>query len=147
MEDFRKQAKKTIKIWTALIIAAIILRIGLGAAVWANVIPKDGVNYNFSDGFCAGLIVLMAVNISRYTAALKDDEKLKKLYITETDERSRLIYEKSNSSSFRTVIVLLGLSAMVASFISETVFFTLLAVILAIAFIQAGFSFYYRRKY
>ena len=107
MEDFRKQVKKTLNIYRAVLIAA------------------------FGTGVCASIITLMIVNVSRYSTALKNDEKLKKLYILETDERERLIYEKSNSSSFRAVIILLGLAA----------------IIIAIAFVQAAFKFYYRRKY
>ena len=101
----------------------------------------------FGTGMCASIITLMIINVCRYSAALKNDEKLKKLYILQTDERERLIYEKSNSSSFRAVIILLGLAAMVASFFSKTIFYTVVAIIIAIAFIQAAFRFYYRRKY
>lgn len=144
MENFRKQLKKSIKIYRVVIIAAIILWLGLNISVKLN--GKSRAT-DSSDGFCASVIVIMAINIVQYSAALKNDEKLKKLYIRETDERMRLIYEKSNSSSFMTAIIVLGLSAMVASFYSETVFYTLVAVILVIAFIQAGFSFYYRRKF
>lgn len=144
MENFRKQAKRTLKIYIAVLITAI--------ALWVvfTVLRIAGGEENsssFGTGACGGIITLMALNIARYSAALKDDEKLKKLYIAETDERARLIYEKTNSASFRTAIIVLGLSAMVASFYSETVFYTLVAVIFVIAFIQAGFSFYYRRKY
>lgn len=101
----------------------------------------------FGTGACASVITLMIINVCRYSTALKNDEKLKKLYISQTDERERLIYEKSNSSSFRAVIILLGFAAMIASFFSKTIFYTVVAIIIAIAFIQAAFRFYYRRKY
>lgn len=144
MENFRKQAKRTLKIYIAVLITAIALWVFFTVL---RIAGGEENSSNFGTGACGGIITLMALNIARYSAALKDDEKLKKLYIAETDERARLIYEKTNSASFRTAIIVLGLSAMVASFYSETVFYTLVAVIMVIAFIQAIFSFYYRRKF
>ncbi len=150
MEDFRKQVKKTLNIYRAVLIAAIVILIVLNVIEIAAELGEKSTNdlsNGFGTGVCASIITLMIVNVSRYSIALKNDEKLKKLYILETDERERLIYEKSNSSSFRAVIILLGLAAMVASFFSKPIFYTIVAIIIAIAFVQAAFKFYYRRKY
>ncbi|MDE6710354.1 MAG: hypothetical protein K2J76_07680 [Oscillospiraceae bacterium] len=144
MENFRKQAKRTLKIYIFVLAVAIVLWVVFTVLEIAG---GENNSSNFRNGACAGIATLMALNIVRYSAALKDDEKLKKLYIAETDERTRLIYEKSNSSSFRTLIIVLGLSTIVSSFYSDTVFYTLIAVIFVIIFIQAIYSFYYRRKY
>lgn len=150
MEDFRKQVRKTLNIYRAVLIAAIVILIVLNVIEIAAELGEKSTNdlsNGFGTGVCASIITLMIVNVSRYSTALKNDEKLKKLYILETDERERLIYEKSNSSSFRAVIILLGLAAMVASFFSKPIFYTIVAIIMAIAFVQAAFKFYYRRKY
>ncbi|MEZ3455027.1 MAG: hypothetical protein K1W17_11785 [Oscillospiraceae bacterium] len=150
MEDFRKQVRKTLNIYRAVLIAAIVILIVLNVIEIAAELGEKSTNdlsNGFGTGVCASIITLMIVNVSRYSTALKNDEKLKKLYILETDERERLIYEKSNSSSFRAVIILLGLAAMVASFFSKPIFYTIVAIIIAIAFVQAAFKFYYRRKY
>ncbi|MDE6596874.1 MAG: hypothetical protein K2K44_12810, partial [Oscillospiraceae bacterium] len=101
MENFRKQAKITLKIYIAVLAAAIVLWVVFTVLETAG---GEENSSNFRNGACAGIATLMALNVVRYSAALKDDEKLKKLYIAETDERTRLIYEKSNSSSFRTLI-------------------------------------------
>lgn len=150
MEEFRKQVQKTLNVYRAVLIAAIVILIVLNIIEIAAMSGEKNTNdlsNGFGTGACASIITLMIINISRYSAALKNDEKLKKLYILETDERERLIYEKSSSSSFRAVIILLGLSAMVASFFSKPIFYTIVAIIIAIAFVQAAFKFYYRRKY
>lgn len=144
MENFRKQAKRTLIIYIAVLAVAIVLWVVFTVF---DIAGGENNSSNFREGACAGVTALMALNAARYSAALKNDEKLKKLYIAETDERTRLIYEKSNSASFRTVVIVLGLSTMVASFYSETVFYTLIAVIFVIVFIQVGFNFYYRRKF
>lgn len=150
MEEFRKQVKRTLNIYRAVLIAAIVILIVLnGIEITALLGEKTAADLGngFGTGVCSSIITLMIINVCRYSAALKNDEKLKKLYILETDERERLIYEKSNSSSFRAVIILLGLAAMVASFFSKPIFYTIVAIIISIALIQAAFKFYYRRKY
>lgn len=147
MEEFRKKAKTARKIYIAVLIAAAVL------AMFFNVLERfdarDGqsMSKGFSDGFCAGMVVFMSLKTAEYTSALKDDEKLKKLYIRETDERTRLICEKSNSAALRTFMVVLGLSAIPASYLSETVFYTLLAALFVLMFIKVIFDFYYRRKF
>lgn len=143
MEDFRKQAKRTLIIYIAVLVIAIVLWVVFSVFDIAG----EESSSDFRTGACSGITGLMVINIVRYAAALKSDEELKKLYIASTDERARLIYEKSNSASFRTALIVLGLSSIVASFYSETVFYTLIAVIFVIIFIQVIFNFYYRRKY
>ena len=144
MENIRKQAKKTLKIYIAILIASVLL-----LTVFKAVEAAGGANNSstFGRGFCAGEIAFMAVNILRYSMALKNDEKLKKLYISATDEREKLICERSDVSAFKTILCIVVLSAMVASFYSDMVFYTLIAVMLTIIFVKAGFRFYYRRKF
>ncbi|MDE6710353.1 MAG: hypothetical protein K2J76_07675 [Oscillospiraceae bacterium] len=144
MENIRKQAKKTLKIYIAILIASILLFVVFNAVEAAG-----GANNSstFGRGFCAGVIAFMAINILRYASALKNDEKLKKLYISATDEREKLICEKSDVSAFKVILCIVVLSAMVASFYSDMVFYTLIAVMLTIIFVKAGFRFYYRRKF
>jgi len=144
MENFRKQAKKTLKFYIAVLSAAIVLWV-----VFSVVEAVGGKNNssNFGSGFCAGVIGFIAVNILRYSTALKNDDKLKKLYIAATDERKKLICEKSDSSSFKAIICIIVFSAMAASFYSDTVFYTLIGVMLTVIFVKAGFRFYYRTKY
>lgn len=150
MEEFRKQAQKAVKIYKAILIAAVVILVALNVIEITAVLGEKSTNdlsNGFGTGVCASIITFMAISLSRYSAALKNDEKLKKLYIAQTDERERLIFEKTNSSSFRTVIILLGFAAMIASFFSKPIFYTIITIITAIAFIQAAFKFYYRRKY
>ncbi|MDE5993626.1 MAG: hypothetical protein K2G87_11325 [Oscillospiraceae bacterium] len=143
MDNFRKQAKKTLAGYIAVLAAAIVLW-GVFSAV--EMFGGENNSSNFGTGFCAGAIAFMAVNILRYSAALKNDEKLKKLYTAETDGRGKLICEKSDVSAFKTMLCIVVLAAMGASFFSDTVFYTLIAVMLTLIFVKEGFRFYYRRK-
>lgn len=151
MEEFRSRVKKTLNIYRAVLIAAIVIFAALNIFEITGILESETVESDIGNGFgtgiCTAIIFFMAISIYKCSSALKNEDKLKKLYIAETDERERLIYEKTNSSSFRTIIILLGLSEMIASFLSKTVFNTIFVIIIAIAFIQAAFKFYYRRKY
>lgn len=144
MENIRKQAKKTLKIYIAVLIASIVLWVVFNAVETAG-----GANNSstFGKGFCAGEIAFVAVNILRYAVALKNDEKLKKLYISATDEREKLICEKSDSTSFKAILCIVVLSAMAASFYSDMVFYTLIAVMITIILVKEVCRLYYRRKF
>lgn len=144
MEEFRQKIKKSIKIYKAVIIGAILLWIVLLIVTKLNGITRAT---DSGDGFCVSVIIIMAINISQYSSALKSDEKLKKLYISETDERTRLIQERSYAVALSTTLCILGLSAMVTSFFYKPAFYTLVAVIIVIAAVQGGFQFYFGRKY
>ncbi|MBD5138699.1 MAG: hypothetical protein HDT24_05250 [Ruminococcus sp.] len=123
MEDFRKRAKKTLAGYIAVLAAAVVLW-GVFSAVEISVGENN--SSNFGTGFCAGAIAFMAVNISRYSAALKNDERLKKLYTAEIDERGKLICEKSDVSAFKAILCIVVLAAMGASFFRTRCFIRLL---------------------
>ncbi len=144
MEEFRKKAKRTIKICWTVIIAAVVLWMVLLITVAAIDVPDTDID---SIGGLGGFIAVMAVNIAQYSAALKDDKKLKKLYIDETDERTRLIREKSDSLTFNLIIGILAASVFISSFFSRTVFYTIGAVLLVVALIKGGCQLYYNKKY
>lgn len=151
MDEFRSRVKKILNIYRAVLITAIVIFAALNIFEITGILESETVESDIGNGFgtgiCTAIIFFMAISIYKCSSALKNEDKLKKLYIAETDERERLIYEKTNSSSFRTIIILLGLSEMIASFLSKTVFNTIFVIIIAIAFIQVAFKFYYRRKY
>lgn len=147
MEEFRKKAKTASKIYIAVLIAAVLLTVVFKVMEHNDTRDEYTLSSGFGSGFCAGMIFFAALKTAEYSSALKDDEKLKKLYIRETDERERLIFEKSRSSSSRMFMVTMGLSAIPASYFSEAVFYTLLSGIAVLALMQTAFDFYYRRKY
>ena len=143
MEKFKKQiiAKMVICIAFAVLTAAVY------AGMYAFLAKEDSFAAGYRMGFFAGMIAVVLVYAVRYGAVLKDPEKLKKLYILETDERSRLIREKTASGSFTVTALILGFAAGIATFFSDTVACVLAAVIAVMAVIKMSFKFYYDRKY
>ena len=143
MEKFRKQI--ITKIIVCIVFA--VLTATVYAGMYAHFINEDSFSAGYGMGFFSGLIALVFVYAVRYGSALKNPEKLKKLYIAETDERSRLIREKTASGSFTASVLILGLATVISTFFSETVTCVLAAVIGVIAVIKLCFKFYYDRKY
>ena len=143
MEKFRKQImiKLVLHIVFAVLMAATFL------AVYHIYDEKDTFSVGYSAGFCSGLIGAVLVIAFRYLVVLRDTEKLKRIYVAETDERLRLIREKTASGSFTVSILILGFATVIATFFSDTVVCVLAAVIGVMVVIKIAFKFYYDRKY
>ncbi|NLW11382.1 MAG: hypothetical protein GX028_05125 [Clostridiaceae bacterium] len=85
--------------------------------------------------------------LGKYIAALRNEEKLKKLLIEENDERTAYIESKAGSKAINATIMLLALAMLVANFFDKTVFFTLMAATLATAMTKIVICCYYKRKF
>lgn len=161
MEKYRKQIVTRM---TAYIIAAVLCAVLFGVLIALDLLTdgnmflsgsmtgteaSDGGDFvaGFRSGFCMAVVGIMVINIIRYANALRNEEKLKKMYICETDERTRLINEKTASGSFTVTSLSLGVATVVSSFFSMTVLFTLIGVIMFITLVKFVFYFYYSRKY
>ena len=90
-----------------------------------------------------GVLVVTAV---RYNAARRDEEKRKALYIYENDERRLLIKSKMGGDAIQLLMMALVVATFVAEFFSQTVFFTLLSVLLFTAAVKTVFMLVYTKK-
>lgn len=143
MEKFRKQIKT--KLVLHIVFAVMMAAVYIG--IYNIYDEKDTFSAGYSAGFCSTIIVSMLVIAFRYFMVLRDPEKLKKLYVAETDERLRLIREKTASGSFVVTILILGFATIIATFFSDTVVCVLAAVIGVMAVVKISFKIYYGRKY
>jgi len=104
----------------------------------------------FMTGMNAGLFAVMAivlvVSAVRYLAALKDEDKCKALYIYENDERRLHIKAKMGGEALQWVLLALASATVIAEFFSQTVFFTLLGVLLFTAAVKAAFMIVYNKQ-
>ena len=159
MEKFRKQIKTRMigYIVTAVLLAIlyIVLVFIDKTNAWGTVLPasisgaaeEGDFTSGFRTGFCSAIVGFAAVKAVLCAAALKNEKKLKAMYIKETDERTAMILQKTASSSFGVTIMALAVASVVASFFSMTVLYTLIAIIFFIVFVRTAFQFYYTRKY
>ncbi len=142
MEKFKKQLifrTVFLFIFVVLIAAAYIV-------IYVNIEEKP-VSAAYSSGFCTGLLAGAAVYAARYIPALKDEEKLKKLYVAENDERERFIREKTASGSFSLFAFILGAGIIISTLVSPETARVLGIVLGGMVLVKMIFNFYYRRKY
>jgi len=105
---------------------------------------------HFIEGVQAGFTIPLAgvfiFLFCRTLSATKNPDKLRKLYIAETDECTMLIRQKSGSAGMNIVMYGLTLGAFVAGSFNETVFFTLLGACIFVGLVRGFFKVYYRIK-
>ncbi len=101
-------------------------------------------------GFCCGasfgILGMLLFSLIRNLLALRNEEKLKKLYVKEHDERTNQIWTSARAAGLQ-VFLLLGLVAtVVAGYFSVAVSLTLLACIFSASLIALAFKVYYSMK-
>lgn len=105
----------------------------------------------FVDGFQVGLLAVLLgatiFNMIRIQIAVRNPEKLKKLYVAETDERKLFIQQKAGSMGFTIVIFGLVLATIVAGNYNITVFFTLLGATVFVEMVGGFLKIFYKFKY
>lgn len=143
MEKFKKQIRAKMIFYSGFAV----LMAATYTVIYFILDDKDAFAAWYSFGFCSGVIAAGVVLAIRYGLIFKDPERLKKLYIAETDERNRLIREKTTSGSFTVSALIFGFAASITSFFSETVTSVLAAVIFVMVIVKMSFKFYYDRKY
>jgi len=101
----------------------------------------------FQVGIAAALLLVMFYFVIRFARAITNSERLRQLYIAETDERNALIRQKTGSIGMNVTNFGLILGTVVAGNINDTAFLTMLAASLFVGLVHAFLKIYYRRKY
>jgi len=148
MEQYKDKLKKRLFFLTS----CLILYIVANCVMYVYVGTKGNVNItNFIQGFQFGIgFVVMALfvyHITNYVSALRNEKKLKNIYIEETDERKLMIYQKSGSAGMTFAIGGLAGASVLAGYYDTTIFFTLLGACFFVATIRAVLKLYYQNKY
>lgn len=79
--------------------------------------------------------------------ALGNEDKLKAMYVDETDERKLMIKRELGKMTLNVNYGVLIIATVVAGFFNETVFSTLMGVLLFFALTMIVGKVYYNRKY
>lgn len=101
----------------------------------------------FVSGASFGVLALMVFGLVRNIRALKDEKKLKKLYVAENDERQILIYTHALRSAMQVCLILGLVAIIVAGYFSATVSMTLLICVLLTSVLCMLFKLYYSKKF
>lgn len=148
MEKFKKTLKKRFITYMTLAIALYVTAIVLEILYVLNVlVPAD--QYIMS-GIFSGCIgagtssLIMGLYVKRI---LKNEEKFKKFYIENTDERRVLLERNTVYMAATILIALLFIVALVFAYINFTVTITLFAVFFVFFAIILLTGLYYSKKY
>lgn len=142
MEEFRK------KIHRELIVMRIMCVLVIASLFVYKILTRDSDSY-FSGVLygITGAMVALGIGYSvRFNMALKDDVKLKEMYIQQTDERNKQILKESARTSNTIYLFVTAIAAIIAGAFSETVSMTLSIAIVIYSLIEVGVSAYYNKK-
>ena len=146
MEQFKKHLYGRIVL---MAIASIIIG-GIYILLFFDIIGLPGAP-DFIRWFGAGIFlvieVFLVVYIFKYAASINNEQLMKKIYIAENDERTRMILQRTGAAGMTICSIVLAFATIVAGFFSTTVFYTLLAVTAFVAMVKLAFKIYYRYRY
>ena len=97
-QEFRKKLQRKVIMGRILIL---ILWLGLG---WSYIHSLD----DLQEGIMVGLLLGISLMVLRYNLALKQEAAFNRLYIQVTDERNRMIDEKTRTLLFNILLLLVA---------------------------------------
>jgi len=101
----------------------------------------------FVTGASMGILVYMVIGLVRSLLALKDEKKLKKLYVEGNDERQVKIWTSARAAAMQLTTALGLVAVIVAGYFSITVSLTILACIFTASITSLLLTFYYSKKF
>lgn len=149
MEKYRQVTNKKLTLMTTFTAFAAIFIVLTGAFVnMASAINEDVSDMipGFQVGVFIGFQLIMIIHIAKYRKALKTEDELKKLYIKEHDERTKLIKDKIGGVGFNFSLVAITTAAIIAGFFNQIIFFTLLSILIFMSLSKGFLKIYYKNK-
>lgn len=144
MEQYRVKLKKRLAGSAFYILAMLLLVFGIHFAGNKFGAPDNAIG--FSSGLLLGLLAVMIFFVIKYWAALRNEAKLRALYIEEQDERCKYIETRVGGIGINIIIGGLTLGVAVAVYFDPLVFFTLLAALLFSLLVKGALKLYFRNK-
>lgn len=142
MKEFRERLERNTKIF------AIICCLFPTALLIAKFASKSANDFSQGTalGACVGSMVVVIYYLVRNFTALRDEEKLKKLYIEQSDERNIEISKETLRISSTICVVLTGLASIIAGFINIVVSMTLAAALIISVIITLAVQAYVKKN-
>ena len=156
MENFREKLKmqNIIIAIGAFILALFSILSAAGEAgllPFLNPVAGDSHWQSMWRGFVCGascaLLFFLIFGLVRNILALRNEKRLKKLYIQENDERTIQIWTAARAASFQAILILGIVAVVVTGYFSMTVSLTILACIWLSSIIALLFKLYYSKKF
>lgn len=148
MENFKNTIRKRLKFYTG-VIALFTILFGANVLHWFTPIVPNEHYVDFFSGFQFGLLIgielFIVFRIAHYTSILKDEKKLRMLYIKENDERTLEIGKRCGCESYKYVIVILLAGAIIWGYFSMEGFIALMVAALVEILVRGGLYIYYSK--
>ena len=149
MECFKKRIRKRIVGCILLLIVITLMQV---LSLLNIITPIETIEHwkDFWQGYLVGITaaaqVISIVIIIRCILTLKNQEKLKCMYIRENDERELAIAAKSGMSSYYFDVGGVLLATIIGGYFNWIVSLTCLVISLYISIVRVALSFYYRKQ-
>lgn len=143
MEKFKKRLRCEIVTGAVFLFLLVLAQV----LVW-SVLPEspNGVSKSFTSGFLTGISAVCIMYMVKNASTLKDDEKLKKLYIEENDERMNSIRSVASKLSFKVTLIGLSIAMLIAINLDKSIGYALLGALLFCIAVNLVTLLYYKRK-
>ncbi len=147
MDKYKEVVRKRIRGVIIVTIFIVALVVFMHFFVMKSVNGASGYLFSFLEGGVIGLDLVALAFMLRYRKALDEDEKLKKLYNEEHDERMQFIRQKMGFPAFTAAGAALIVGGLVAGYINSTVSYTMGACGIFVILYQVVLKFYFAKKY
>jgi len=147
MEKYREVVRKRIRIVMVVTVLVVTLVLCMHFFIAKSVNGASGNLFSFLEGGVIGLDLVAMFYMVQYRKALNDDEKLRKMYNEEHDERTQFIRQRSGFPVFTAAAAALIVGGVAAGYINSTVSYTMSACGIFIILYQLALKFYFKRKY
>lgn len=142
MEDFKKKLTRKYRMIGRYCSFSTLIYFGLTHLVKG----ADDFAVGLVSGMNIGIIIVAVFNLARIHKALHNEEKLKEMYIHETDERNISIGKETAKTSTLISLMVMALAVIVSGFFNPVISMTLGISIMANAVITIAVQSYYNRK-
>jgi len=141
MEQFRKKLRRKVMLSVIFSLSGLFIYVAL-------ILITDAPEYTkgILFGVLSGSWTFSVFNFFKLMPLLQDEEKLKKAYIAETDERNTLIQKESARTVLSISNMTAALAAIAASFFNPVITLTLSANIVLIGIVSIAVTAYYNKK-
>ena len=155
MEQYKETLKlqnKLLLLGSLILAVFAILAIGSELGVFHILKPVAGDSHwhshwnGFVTGASCGVLGLLLYSLIRNQQALKDEKKLKKLYVKEHDERTIQILTLARNTAMQILLIGGLVAVVIAGYFSITVSLTILACIFTASITSLLLVGYYNKK-
>ncbi|MBQ6569813.1 MAG: hypothetical protein IJL87_06115 [Clostridia bacterium] len=122
MENYKKKIRARVFFMAMYTVAVSVFNLVAHLLDLEYSLPTD-----FLMGMICGIDLVAVFIIAKYLTALKNEEKLKAMYIEENDERNKTIRLRSGYPIVPAFVFVMLLAAVVAGYFNLTVMITLIA--------------------